>query len=227
MKKGKLKAIEAFLVGIPVNTSPRKQGITMNIVFDVGNVLVTWSPAEIVRRTFGKSCDTDGEIKRLFRNTLWRDLNLGTITEVQAKREYLRQVGLDADQVDRFFFHIRDSLDLIDGTVDLVRRLHQARYPLYALTDNIREIVDYLKVRYDFWSYFLGAIVSAEVQLMKPGVEIYAKLCTEFGLKAEETIFIDDHLPNVEGARAAGLIGIQFQNASQCEQALFELGIIM
>jgi putative hydrolase of the HAD superfamily len=38
-------------------------------------------------------------------------------------------------------------------------------------------------------------------------------------------VFIDDMPHNVEGARAVGIAGIQFENAVQCEEELKALGL--
>ena len=46
-----------------------------NVVFDVGNVLVRWSPLEIVRLTFGNDVDAEALAKDLFMSTIWLDLN--------------------------------------------------------------------------------------------------------------------------------------------------------
>ena len=34
-------------------------GAVKNVVFDIGNVMVKWSPAEIIRKTFGEDADVD------------------------------------------------------------------------------------------------------------------------------------------------------------------------
>ncbi|HDM7598167.1 TPA: hypothetical protein PZ808_003109, partial [Staphylococcus aureus] len=57
-----------------------------NVVFDVGNVLVRWSPIEIVRLTFGNDVDAEALAKDLFMSAIWLDLNKGLITETQAKQ---------------------------------------------------------------------------------------------------------------------------------------------
>ena len=44
-----------------------------NVVFDVGNVLVRWSPLEIVRLTFGNDVDAEKLAKDLFMSTIWLD----------------------------------------------------------------------------------------------------------------------------------------------------------
>ena len=197
----------------------------MNIVFDIGNVVVKCSPSIILRRAFGKDCDVEFLRKILFRNHIWKNLSLGKLTEFEATEEYIKEFELDRTLVDQFFFHIRDTQDLIKGTVDLIRRLSDAQYPVYALTNNVIEIVEYIKSRYDFWHFFIGAVVSAEVKYLKPSREIYQFLCEKYELEPNETIFIDDYQPNVDGAISFGLKGLRFLSAEQCEQDLRKLGL--
>jgi putative hydrolase of the HAD superfamily len=56
-----------------------------------------------------------------------------------------------------------------------------------------------------FNDYFVKAYYSHEFGLRKPYPESYAALLDAEGLKPEETLFIDDTLKNIEGAKAAGL----------------------
>jgi len=59
--------------------------------------------------------------------------------------------------------------------------------------------------RQNFDDYFIKAYYSHEMGLRKPYIEAYQYVLNEQALKAEETLFIDDTLPNVEGAQKAGL----------------------
>ncbi len=56
--------------------------------------------------------------------------------------------------------------------------------------------------------------------MMKPGRAVFEYLLTRYGLAAEVTVFVDDHPPNIEGAKAAGLKAILFRNAEQCARDL-------
>ena len=57
----------------------------------------------------------------------------------------------------------------------------------------------------DLGQYFIKAYYSHEMGLRKPYVESYQKILEEQGLSAAETLFIDDTLKNIEGAKKAGL----------------------
>ncbi|HMC98180.1 MAG TPA: HAD family phosphatase [Flavobacteriales bacterium] len=57
----------------------------------------------------------------------------------------------------------------------------------------------------DFKSLFHGAYYSCEIGLRKPDVEVYRYVLGEHHASAERTLFIDDSLHHVQGARRAGL----------------------
>ncbi|MDF5615361.1 HAD family phosphatase [Vibrio parahaemolyticus] len=196
-----------------------------NIVFDIGNVVVRWAPLEITRLTFGDSPSIEEKAKSIFQSDIWLNLNKGLLSESGAKAEYREVLGLTELECERLFYYVKQTQILIYGSVELIRRCKSAGYHVFALTDNVHEIVSHLKVSYTFWNLFEGATVSAEVGLLKPQPEIYESLLSQYGLKASETVFIDDMLYNVEGAESVGIKAIQFESAFQCEQALKSLGV--
>lgn len=53
--------------------------------------------------------------------------------------------------------------------------------------------------------YFIKAYYSHNIQMRKPYTETYHFVLNDAGLKAEETLFIDDSINNIEGAKLAGL----------------------
>ncbi len=196
-----------------------------NVVFDVGNVIVRWSPDEIVRLTFGSANSPEQLAKSLFQSKTWLDLNKGLITVSEAKVQYQQEHGLSYEDCERLFYYAKQTQLLLYGSVDLIKRVKSAGYKVFALTDNVVEIVEYLKLNYEFWELFDGAIVSAEVKLLKPQPEIFHALLSTYSLEAVETVFIDDMSYNVEGAEGVGMSAIQFKDVTQCEHALKALGL--
>jgi putative hydrolase of the HAD superfamily len=198
-----------------------------NVVFDIGNVFVNWSPPEVIRRCFGHAPDTveNRERAMLLRSPLWLRLNRGELTGAEAELAYQAEHGLTAQQAADLLFHARDHQQPVEGTEAIARRLQTAGYRLFALTDNVREIVAHLKVRFQFWELFEGAVVSAEIGMLKPHEGIFRHLIDNFGLAPGETVFFDDVQANVDGARRAGLQARLFTTSGQCEQDLLALGL--
>lgn len=67
---------------------------------------------------------------------------------------------------------------------------------------------------------------SAEFGTRKPDPNIYLILCKRYGFKPEETLFVDDRLDNVEGAREAGLTAYQFTSEPAFASYLRTMGLI-
>ncbi|MCF2859517.1 HAD family phosphatase [Pseudoalteromonas sp. SMS1] len=202
------------------------EAIIKNVVFDIGNVVVRWSPADIISMTFGESANQVELTEKIFHSEIWLDLNKGLMTEAETKLKYQQTLALTREDCDRLFHYIKQSLIPIYDAVPLIERVKQAGFKVYALTDNVHEIVDYLKSTYQFWPLFEGVIVSADLGVLKPDPAIYDALLTQFSLKANETIFIDDMPHNVAGAKAMGIEAIQFEDTKQCELALKMRGLI-
>jgi putative hydrolase of the HAD superfamily len=200
-----------------------------NVIFDIGGVFVRWSPSEVIRRCFDLPPDSEENRRRtdiLFRSPIWTALNLGELTQTEAELAYQAQLGLTEQETSALFFHVMDHQVLIEGTADIARRLRQAGYRVFAVTDNVREIMAHLKTRYIFWDLFHGTVVSAEVGMRKPQQAIFHYTLTTYGLAPSETVFFDDHRPNVEGARSIGMEAFLFTTPSQCEHDLLTLGLV-
>lgn len=196
--------------------------VVKNIIFDIGNVLLRWDPFRVVGQFFPPPVNSIDLTKKLFKSNGWFDLNLGRITEAQLVEIYHQQLGIEIDLLVAIMKAIKESLLPIPGSFDLFEKLYQAQIPLYALTDNTKEIVDFLRVKYQFWDKFKGIVVSADIGLMKPSPDIYEYILTTYQLKAEETLFIDDYPPNIEGAKKMSIQTIQFETPAQCISELRE-----
>lgn len=199
-----------------------------NIIFDVGNVIVRWSPLHIVKSTFPEHQSHQHQlfIEEIFKSDIWIQLNLGQISEEEAKLKFISRIDLlDVKRADELFNYIKSTQELIPGTTDIIEILHKNGYQLFALTDNVKEIVDHLQNKYDFWKYFIHTTVSAHVGLMKPNREIFDYTIQKNNLLPHETLFIDDHLPNTTTASMLGLHTILFSDSISCLNELDQLGI--
>lgn len=195
-----------------------------NIVFDIGNVLLKWNPGEVVNKLFSEHPDTARLTQQLFKSEHWLEINRGKMTEQELIEIYTNSLGIERHRLQILMEEIKNSLLPLDRDFELISKLH-LKYDLYALTDNVREIMIYLQTKYNFWGKFKGIVVSAEIGHLKPAAEIYNYLLNEYQLNADETLFIDDHLPNVEGAKKVGLHAVQFINTDQCIQEMRKLKI--
>jgi putative hydrolase of the HAD superfamily len=197
-----------------------------NIVFDVGNVLVPWDPAGIEQRAFGEDRLAHADYRAPLRgHPTWLAVNRGELSLVEAKDHYVADDGFAPDDIDRLYDELFASFPLKSDTRALMDELQSADYRLFAITDNVREIVALLKREHDFWDMFEMAAVSAEIGVLKPDPRIYNWLLETAGIAAEECVFLDDVERNVAGAKAVGMHGLVFTTAAKARDDLRGIGV--
>jgi glucose-1-phosphatase len=82
---------------------------------------------------------------------------------------------------------------------------------------------NWIESHYQFMQSFDYSIFSYEIHLRKPDARIYHYACSEMGVTPKQSVFVDDMLVNVDGARAAGLFAIQYKNKQQLEIELSKI----
>ena len=113
----------------------------------------------------------------------------------------------------------------IHGTVDILKKLSKHKYNLIALTNWSAETFPVAIRRFGFLKLFSGIIVSGQIKMLKPNVEIYYYTLNKYNLKPCNCLFIDDRLSNIEGANKCGIDGIVFESPHKLIESLKKFGI--
>ena len=197
----------------------------MNVVFDIGNVLVHWEPRALYRKFFA----TEDEVEWFLANVCNHDWNLEQDrgrSFADAVIEATARFPEHADAIAAYDLRWHETvLGPIDGSVAIIEELKARGTPLYAITnfnqDKFRETV----ARFPFLRLFRDIVVSGDERVVKPDPAIYRLLMERNGLAAEACVFIDDSLKNVLGAKAVGMKAIHFTgpDALRTELAGLEL----
>ncbi len=196
-----------------------------NVVFDFGGVLVDWNPRHLYRGVFrdeqamehflANICTDEWNVEQ----DRGRPLAEGTKLLQQQFPEYHDLIAMYYDQWDTM---LRSD---IRETVALLHRLKK-KYHLYGLTNWSAETIPVAFSRYPFFSEFEGIVVSGEEKLIKPDKAIFRVLLDRYGIKASESLFIDDNLKNVKAAEEMGFHAIHFTSPGQLEQQLLSSQIL-
>ena len=94
----------------------------------------------------------------------------------------------------------------------MIRFLEKIRnqFELVLLSNTNELHIEYLMQAYSFFQYFKHRIYSYKVGLLKPTNSIYEFTLKQIDSSAEECVFIDDTLVNVQAALAMGMKGIHY-----------------
>nr|WP_321237901.1 HAD family phosphatase [uncultured Tolumonas sp.] len=191
----------------------------MNIIFDIGNVLVKWDPVEIVRSVI----TTPGAVRvaeHLFAHQDWHDIDRGSLTIPEVIQRAVERTDIDEDIVAAIYHAVPASLTPIPESILLLKQLKQAGYGIYALSNMGHDNAAYLAETASFWGEFDAKVISAEVKLIKPDPTIYEYLLNQNGLTNSDCIFIDDSLANIKTAENLGIKSIHFHSADQARDEL-------
>lgn len=196
-----------------------------NIIFDFGGVLLDWNPRYLYREIF----DDDERMEYFLAHICTTEWN----AEQDAGRTWAEAVAVLQAQHPEYADLIRLYADgwpkMLNGefpeSVALLHRLKAAGYAVYGLTNWSAETFPVALERFGFLQELDGIVVSGEEKVMKPDERIYRILLDRYGLKADESVFIDDNAPNVAAAERLGIHGILFDNADNVAAHLRKSGV--
>lgn len=208
----------------PSDTAPGAAVDT--IVFDLGGVLIDWNPRHLYR----SMTEDLEEIEAFLREIGFDEWNM----ELDRGLPFAEGVARKAAR----FPHRREWIEAFDrrwkeclagpiqGTVDILRALKDAGYPLYGLSNWSAETFARIRDDYPFLSWLDDIVLSGEERVTKPDPGIFHILLRRAGRTAERCLFIDDSAANVAGADALGFRTIRFESPEQLRNELERHGVL-
>ncbi len=82
-----------------------------------------------------------------------------------------------------------------------------------------------VRARFDWMKGFAHHTFSHRLGMAKPDAAIYQHAAEGLGVKPEEILFVDDREENIAGARAAGMVAIQYGEHAAFVAAMREAGL--
>ena len=197
-----------------------------NVIFDLGNVLISFIPSEYLKKKNYPSNIRNTIISDIFRSEEWKKLDNGEITVPEAIDSIALKSALSREEIALVFNFRTDIMFPLDDNVRLLPELKKHGLRLYYLSNFPLDSFEEVRNDYYFFRYFDGGIISAEVKLSKPDIRIYRLLLKKYDLKPEESVYIDDIEENVLVAESAGMKGLLTNGSPKISEKLEEkLGI--
>jgi HAD superfamily hydrolase (TIGR01509 family) len=200
--------------------------IIKNIVFDLGNVLISFKPDKYMESFNFEKSIRDRVFESVFKSKYWLELDKGTLTEEEASELFCKSGQETKEEIKRVMSSWKDMLQPIPETIEILKELKQMGYRIYVLSNYHKNAFEKTSMENEFFKLLNGRIISYEVNCIKPEKEIYDKLLKAFNLEAGETLFIDDMNENIQGAENLGIQTILFKDAVQLRGRLMELNVI-
>ena len=206
----------------------------LNLVFDLGQVMIRWEPEALVRQFFPDRCGTDAQAQELahacFRSPAWSTFDAGFLDTDGVAQQLAQRIQEPLPKVRAMVVDIAHALTPIAASVALLQQLHQWRRAqatsvlnLFYLSNMPEPYADHLIASHTFFSCFDGGVFSGRVKLAKPDPAIYALAESALALVPAHTVFFDDHMPNVQAATERGWLGLHVPEPWQLPTVLTPL----
>jgi len=179
-----------------------------NIIFDLGNVLISFRPSDFFDKKNYPANIKGTILSDIFASKEWLMLDNGDINTAQAIDAIAAKSSLKKEEILHIFNLRTEIMFPLEQNVRLLPELKKQGYRLFYLSNFPLDIFDEVKNGYYFFKYFDGGIISADVKCSKPDRMIYELLINQYSLDPKESLYIDDLEANVKGAESAGMQGL-------------------
>jgi glucose-1-phosphatase len=179
-----------------------------NIVLDLGNVLISFRPAEFFSKKNYPEYIITKILSDIFGSKEWAMLDNGDINTSEGIDAISLKSSLKREEIAHIFNLRREMMFPLDKNVRLLPELKKQGFRLYYLSNFPLDIFEEIKTGYYFFRYFDGGVISSEVKFSKPDSRIYKILVEMYSLIPEESLFIDDLEVNVRTAESLGMKGL-------------------
>jgi epoxide hydrolase-like predicted phosphatase len=193
------------------------------VVFDIGGVLEITPDLGVTGHWEKRLGLAAGELDQRMHEA-WVGGSIGTITLDDVHQALQDRLGLDERQLPAFMADLwREYLGTPNTElIEFASRL-RPRYRTGILSNSFVGAREREQQAYGFEDLVDEIVYSHESKMGKPDPRIYALACARLGVRAEETVFLDDHDPFVTAAREAGLRAVRYQHNAQAIGDIEEL----
>ncbi len=196
-----------------------------NIVLDVGRVLVSWEWDHVLDALGFTGERREAVVNATVCSVDWLQSDLSILSDEEILKLFIRNAPQYEAEIRLLWAHVPDMIAQYPYSKDWIISMKNKGYQVYILSNYGRYTYEVTQEALFCTKLADGGIFSYEVGLIKPDPKIYEELMTRYQLKAEECVFLDDSLANIQAARGLGWSGIVFENLAQANEDLKKLGV--
>jgi putative hydrolase of the HAD superfamily len=168
-----------------------------NIIFDLGGVLINWSPEKCVYSLFGENKRSKELMKIVFKSDIWREMDRGKMNENIGRARIFNEYPEYKDDIIHLFDSYKPCLFPLIENIKIMEDLKKKGYKIYLLSNIFDEVWKYILANNNFFHNFDGMVLSYIEKTSKPDLDIYKILFNRYNLTPETCLYIDDSKENI------------------------------
>ena len=196
-----------------------------SVALDLGGVLIHWDP----RLLYRKLLPSEDAVERFLAEVCpseWNERLDAGLPLAEGIAERVARFPHHEPLIHAYAERFGEMMLPMHRSIALLHELAERGVRLFALSNWAAETFERTHIAFPFLSAFDGLVISGRIGLAKPDPRIFRHLLETHGLRAEETLFVDDRARNVEAARALGIEGELFEGPALLREALVRRGLL-
>jgi putative hydrolase of the HAD superfamily len=195
------------------------------LLFDVGGVLVELKGVAVILDWLDNAITTDELWHRWLHSSAVRQFETGQIDSAEFATSVIQEFALPVTQEHFLESFVGWPTGLYPGTLEFIARI-PAQYQRALLSNS--NALHWPRVMNDMGlaPHFHHHFVSHLTGRIKPDADAFEHVLDSLGIAADQILFLDDNLLNINTARRLGLHALHVRGLAETERALIDAGLL-
>ena len=188
----------------------------MDIILDMGNVLLEWNKDKILQGVSDTKKDYLMLDKTIFQSELWERLDLGTMTRQELVLKVVSMIGSTYQKkVEEVIWNWPSYIDIYTEVFPVLLELKKKGHRIFVLSNTSKVFYDLLKEQLSPLKELLdGFVLSCDIKAIKPDLVMFKEILDKYQLDPTNCVFLDDIEDNTSAAQKLGIRAYQVKKRS-------------
>lgn len=188
----------------------------MDIILDMGNVLLEWNKDKILKAVAKTQKDYLILDKAIFQSGLWERLDLGTLTREELVLKVVSMIGsIYQEKVQEVVWNWPSYIEIYKEVFPLLVRLKEKGHRIFVLSNTSPVFYELLEEQLSPLNEILdGFVLSCDIKAIKPDPKMFEEILRKYQLDPANCVFLDDIADNTKMAETLGIKPYQVKHRS-------------
>ena len=188
----------------------------MDIILDMGNVLLEWDKDKILQGVSDTKKDYLILDKTIFQSGLWERLDLGTMSREELVLKVVSMIGSTYQKkVEEVIWNWPSYIDIYREVFPVLSELKKKGHRIFVLSNTSKVFYDLLEDQLSPLKELLdGFVLSCDIKAIKPDLAMFKEILDKYQLDPTNCVFLDDIENNTIAAEKLGIKAYQVKKRS-------------
>ncbi len=188
----------------------------MDIILDMGNVLLEWNKDKILQGVSDTKKDYLILDKTIFQSGLWERLDLGTMSREELVLKVVSMIGSTYQKkVEEVIWNWPSYIDIYTEVFPVLSEVKKKGHRIFVLSNTSKVFYDLLEDQLSPLKELLdGFVLSCDIKAIKPDLAMFKEILDKYQLDPANCIFLDDIEDNTSAVQKLGIRAYQVKKRS-------------